>query len=84
MSNEFLLIQFEFERQIKTFDEKIKDLDMKFNSEKTKLSAKLIKNKTLFKSIEKEVKSLKQTFNKMTQEQRVYYLDILKRGIDVR
>ena len=57
---------------------------MKFNSEKTKLSAKLIKNKTLFKSIEKEVKSLKQTFNKMTQEQRVYYLDILKRGIDVR
>lgn len=84
MSNEFLLIQFEFEREIRQFDEKIKDLESKYNCEKNKFSSKLMSNKTYVILIEKEIKNSKLIFNTLTLEQRVYYLDILKRGFDVR
>ena len=34
--------------------------------------------------LEKETKNFKSLYNNLAQEQRVYYIDIVKKGIDVR
>ena len=83
-SKEFLAVQSEFEMQIHSFNKKLDELEMKNNKEKNKITLKLMENRTNFNLIEKDIKDLKELLNEHVQEQRQYYLDILKMGIDVR
>ncbi len=84
LSKEFLTVQNEYEKQLRDIDLKINELEDKCKSERSKYLLILKDNKGIFNSMEKDIKNYKQIFNNHIQEQRLYYLDILKMGIDVR
>jgi hypothetical protein len=84
LSKEFLTVQNEYEKQLRDIDLKINELEDKCKSERSKYLLILKDNKDIFNSMEKDIKNYKQIFNNHIQEQRLYYLDILKMGIDVR
>ena len=84
VSKEFMIIQCDVENQIKEILNSMNDSEKICNSEKIKLSVKLMATKKLFKTLEKEIRNFKSLFNNTIQEQRVYYQEILKKGIDVR
>ncbi len=84
LSKEFLTVQNEYEKQLRDIDLKINELEDKCKSERSKYLLILKDNKGIFNSMEKDIKKYKQIFNNHIQDQRIYYLEILKMGIDVR
>ena len=84
MSKEFLTVQNEYERKLKDIDVQINEFEEKFRVNKSKYSSILKEHKEILNSIERDIKHNKQKFNNQIQDQRVYYLEILRMGIDVR
>jgi 3-methyladenine DNA glycosylase AlkD len=70
--------------KIQNVDKEMELLGQKHNSEKNKLQINLLEIKKHIKSSEKEKKNFKNLFKSFAKEQRIYYFDILKKGIDVR
>jgi hypothetical protein len=74
----------ELNRKIDILDREQSDLDEHFKKASSKFEKIIYDNKAQFELTTNEVKYLKRHFQSITKDQRVYYLDILKKGFDVR
>ena len=64
--------------------EEFEIISSKHNTDKNKAIIFLLEIKKKHKIVEKEKKNLKKVFKKLAKEQRIYYNDLIKKGIDVR
>lgn len=71
-------------QKIESVEKEIELLVMKNNSDKVKLQVTMLEIKKNIKNIERDKKNCKNLFKSFAKEQKIYYLDILKKGIDVR
>jgi N12 class adenine-specific DNA methylase len=83
-SKEFINLKNEFQHHMNSLNNQIERMTNSYNQEKTKFTLQMLEHKKNKKDLEKEIKNLKTLYNSLAQEQRVYYVDIVKRGIDVR
>ena len=65
-------------------EDEIERLSKRFILDKNKILLQILEHKKSIKNIDKERKKLKISFSNLNKEQKQYYLDILKKGIDVR
>jgi hypothetical protein len=70
--------------KIESIEKELDQLILKLNSEKSKTQIFILESKKQIRSIDKEKKLLKLRFKDLCKEQRIYYLDVLKKGVDVR
>jgi hypothetical protein len=70
--------------KIELIEKELDQMFLKLNSEKNKSQIFILEAKKQIRSIDKEKKLLKLRFKDLCKEQRIYYLDILKKGLDVR
>jgi len=84
MPTEIIKLQSETIFNIDNIENEIEKLTNRFILDKNKYMLQILENKKIIKSIDKDKKKLKSIFAALSKEQRIYYLDILKKGIDVR
>lgn len=70
--------------RIESIEKDLEQLHHRMNSEKSKTQINILEAKKQLKMIDKEKKILKVRFKDLCKDQRLYYLDILKKGVDVR
>jgi hypothetical protein len=84
MPTEIIKLQSETIFNIDNIENEIEKITNRFVLDKNRLMLQILENKKIIKSIDKDKKKLKSIFAALAKEQRIYYLDILKKGIDVR
>ncbi len=84
LREESLETKSEFLKTKYNIDDEFKKISKKYDEAKTNLQHDIRDRKNKIQIIEIEVKLLKNHFNSLSKDQRVYYLDILINGIDVR
>ena len=70
--------------KIAMLDRDIENLTIRHNTKKNIAQLNVLELKKQLKQIVKEKKNLKNIFKKLAKEQRYYYMEIIKKGIDVR
>ena len=74
----------DYQRLLDSYNEQQDRLAFNYNIEKGKLTMQMLEHKKSKNILEKETKNFKSLYNNLAQEQRVYYIDRVKKGIDVR
>lgn len=83
-SNEFIALKNEFTQHIQSLMSQLDRMSQSYNQEKAKFTLQMLEHKKNKKEVENEIKNLKSLYNSLAHEQRTYYMDIVKKGIDVR
>ena len=73
-----------YKKKMESLMEEFEIISSKHNTDKNKAIIFLLEIKKKHKIVEKEKKNLKKVFKKLAKEQRIYYNDLIKKGIDVR
>jgi hypothetical protein len=74
----------EFEKQRHLVDKQLKTLNDEYEIIKKRFSELTEMNKEALDIVERRIKKQKSLSDSLTKDQRLYYMDILKKGIDVR
>ena len=82
--DELYVFKKEYKNNIEQLVNKIQKYKQDYDKNIDKFSEIIKKNKNVIKNIEKEQKILKNNFSSMVIDQKEYYIEILKSGIDVR
>lgn len=83
-SPDFYMQHSDLNRTLSKYDKKIEQLTENFNKTKEKFEFKILQNKQKIEKNVKEMKVFKNVLNNLIKEQRIYFTNILKSGIDVR
>lgn len=65
-------------------EKEIKEKTERYNGYKLKIQEKIDQNKKLLEDLNCELNYMKNIFNQVVKDQKYYYLQILKKGIDTR
>jgi hypothetical protein len=83
-NEEFNNYTIEYSRQKNVLTKKLKDLENEFDLVKEKYEELAEENKEAMAIADQRLKNYKNIHDNLTKDQRLYYMDILKKGIDVR
>lgn len=74
----------EYQNHIEDLENNLRNYKSNYEKKILELADVIKQNKVTILAKEKEIKQSKFIFNHLIKEQKIYYLDILKKGIDVR
>jgi archaellum component FlaC len=82
--DELLKFRSDYHKRVNRYEKEIKDLEVVFKNVEQKFNSLYKENNTTIAIFEKEIKDYKYSFDEISKDIRVYYLEILQKGIDVR
>ena len=83
-TEELMALKNDFSIKIALKEKELKEHDERFQSYKKKVIEKLDYNKKLLEDLAQEWTYMKNIFNQLIKDQKYYYLEMLKKGIDTR